>query len=305
VVCGVPAPHDEPPEAEAETEVPCPSSAPEDSGASSTSEGAAGGEVTAGLPPSEMEGEVQVQAGGKGPFCSVHMALRGVTLTQRPAASDRGTPTVGSAAMCRVSFPNKPREGHENAFRLDLFRPDSGGISKYIVSPGAEGSQLAAQERWMAALGRVSLLREDLRPALDDEVLAMLRLATSEVLAPPPREAVKGLVGTLRRDAVGRAPEQPSSSDATSGELGAGPGAGTGLGPEGRFAMLEWLRRRLVESEEVVVKHKTLVTMTLLAEGAPVLLGSLQAAEAQQCALEVGCMASFSAPDDPDLGDKP
>jgi hypothetical protein len=55
----------------------------------------------------------------------------------------------------------------------------------------------------------------------------------------------------------------------------------------------------------VVVKHKTLVTMTLLAEGAPVLLGSLQAAEAQQCALEVGCMASFSAPDDPDLGDKP
>ena len=61
---------------------------------------------------------------------------------------------------------------------------------------------------------------------------------------------------------------------------------------------------RVVELLALARLHHRRV-VTLLAEGAPVLLGSLQAAEAQQCALEVGCMASFSAPDDPDLGDKP
>jgi hypothetical protein len=50
----------------------------------------------------------------------------------------------------KIGLPKQQRIGHAYTFRLDLAEPDSGGVSKYIVSVSCEDSWIA----WRNSLGR-------------------------------------------------------------------------------------------------------------------------------------------------------
>jgi hypothetical protein len=109
---------------------------------------------------------------------------------------------------------------------------------------------------------------------LSDKILTLLNRCTADEAKPPPQDAIRGLSDTVGRQSA-----------------------------EARAVVVEWLRRRMLNSGNALVTHKSLITLRVLLENA----GSAVKAKLTENGLILADLEALTKYDavDPVAGDKP
>ena len=102
--------------------------------------------------PQPMAGPVHCQFKGKGSFVAVHLALADGQLVFRADGPDGEQLRTAEVGGCTCGVLKKPRKGHPHGFRVDLNKPDTQKVSKYVLSVADK----ADLRLWMDAFGAYS-----------------------------------------------------------------------------------------------------------------------------------------------------
>ena len=94
----------------------------------------AGGRLRMAESPQPVAGPVHCQFKGKGSFVAVHLALADGQLVFRADGPDGEQLRTAEVGGCTCGVLKKPRKGHPHGFRVDLNKPDTQKVSKYVLS---------------------------------------------------------------------------------------------------------------------------------------------------------------------------
>lgn len=94
------------------------------------------------------------RAGAKSEFEHVFIELVRGSITFREGERQGKVLRTAGVIGCTVGVPKHARNGHENAFRVDLAKPDSLGETKYVISVDT----MEEMAHWMSIFGAYTAL---------------------------------------------------------------------------------------------------------------------------------------------------